>query len=1165
MATQTMRVGLVLQAFNHMGNALGQANNQVRSLGSTIQATSQQIQRVGNKNPFAKLGSDAVQTAKVVQEALGGIAADYAGKAVLGELGNLAKKAGDVQMQLIRMSGTYGLNIDDSQIKDIDKHVRELSQQTLFSQSETMKIGVELVGAGIAKESLKKVLDEATYLAEVEVGMGKSSSGERTAYNFSRMAEDAGITGDVPRMQGFADQLNRVISVTHASTESLGESFKYAMPTVKTLGWSEIDVLNASALAARSGIEGSMAGTHIKDFAQRINPYLYVGTKGGQKQLEAMADVGLISDLKKETPKKGKAKIIGFGQSELTNGNKGIKSYMEIMDALVKKHDAFVKSDKKGQKHGELEWVAKMHHIFGEQGQDIAAITSHREVFNKLKEQMEVQKDLHTQIETIRTSFVGQMHVAKGQVESIGLQIGKPIMEFLTPALKVGTEHLAKLIQYLDEHPKLTQFFAITAGGAASMLVLGGGIATVVSGIRLLQQGMATAGLPVGSLIRLGGGATLAIAGVAAAGALIYQHWDDIGPYAKAVWETVKDSAQDALDTMESIGEGIGSVWETIKTSSSDGWGIIKEAMNPHARDTVNNIIAEFDRFKNYIKETNQKDIEKFFGFHRESDIIFDPLSKQTKAVDKTSWHPTTGMKAVGGIATLFALPLLAKVGKALGKGAFAMIKAPFSLAKSAVMMPVNVGKKIGGRGKAGIQRVGRFRQARRDGQGLREAWRTSKVRAIPIAQNGRSTDIRQSLSKMIVNAGRVYVNGKIIGGSDRNQNGRNLNRLNSRGGTRRIINPQQNSSGRIDTQSGRSRGVLGKMKNVLSGGGRLLKGAGILGTAAGIGLGSIGIFQNAQQKGWKNTISTSGGYMAGTAFGGAMGALAGPVGSMIGMGVGGKLGQWADSSGMTKKAVDGASGLWNKFKGLFSGSDTKKSKLESLFSASDAKKVETNMTKLGSHSLKTSEIISKNLLEVQKEYTKMGSVAGQAATDTKTQLQSISTVTNEAHVWGENAVTMMAEGMRSQYPTLTNASKGAATIISNYMGHHSPTKYGPGSDSDKWAPNLMGMLASGILASSPQVEQSAKHVATRMKKAFKSSTLAPSRSVIPLVTRPKPTGQHITGGQQQIIHDTRKFEMHVYPKNEKEAERGVRNAIQLEPKYIASRGRRKEAWEVSN
>ncbi|MDB5083316.1 MAG: phage tail tape measure protein, partial [Bacilli bacterium] len=114
----------------------------------------------------------------------------------LKELFGLAKEAGNIQMKNIELGGIYGLNETSKQLQDINKQANELSNMTLFSTKDILAINTELGHAQVNIQNLAKVVPQATYLAEVEVGIGKSGSPTQSAYNFARMAEDSGITSD---------------------------------------------------------------------------------------------------------------------------------------------------------------------------------------------------------------------------------------------------------------------------------------------------------------------------------------------------------------------------------------------------------------------------------------------------------------------------------------------------------------------------------------------------------------------------------------------------------------------------------------------------------------------------------------------------------------------------------------------------------------------------------------------------------------------------------------------------------------------------------------------------------------------------------------------------------------------------------------------------------
>jgi len=76
-----------------------------------------------------------------------------------------------------------------------------------------------------------------------------------------------------------------------------------------------------------------------------------------------------------------------------------------------------------------------------------------------------------------------------------------------------------------------------------------------------------------------------------------------------------------------------------------------------------------------------------------------------------------------------------------------------------------------------------------------------------------------------------------------------------------------------------------------------------------------------------------------------------------------------------------------------------------------------------------------------------------------------------EALTWGENFVKMIGNGIMAGVHWVENAARSVANTVKSFLGFHSPTKEGPGSEADVWMPNLMTMLTAGIKAGTPQLQ----------------------------------------------------------------------------------------------
>ncbi len=78
----------------------------------------------------------------------------------------------------------------------------------------------------------------------------------------------------------------------------------------------------------------------------------------------------------------------------------------------------------------------------------------------------------------------------------------------------------------------------------------------------------------------------------------------------------------------------------------------------------------------------------------------------------------------------------------------------------------------------------------------------------------------------------------------------------------------------------------------------------------------------------------------------------------------------------------------------------------------------------------------------------------------------------------GRNFINMLASAITSGAGAIWNAVVGIAQTIWKALGFHSPAKAGPGADADKWMPNLVSMLSSGLTAGIPKMQAAVSAVA---------------------------------------------------------------------------------------
>lgn len=80
----------------------------------------------------------------------------------------------------------------------------------------------------------------------------------------------------------------------------------------------------------------------------------------------------------------------------------------------------------------------------------------------------------------------------------------------------------------------------------------------------------------------------------------------------------------------------------------------------------------------------------------------------------------------------------------------------------------------------------------------------------------------------------------------------------------------------------------------------------------------------------------------------------------------------------------------------------------------------------------------------------------------------------SNAWQWGVNVIQGFIDGVKSMVSSVGNAIGNVANQIKNFLGFHSPTKEGPGSESDQWAPNFVSMFAKGLTDGTEFVQHAA-------------------------------------------------------------------------------------------
>jgi TP901 family phage tail tape measure protein len=91
---------------------------------------------------------------------------------------------------------------------------------------------------------------------------------------------------------------------------------------------------------------------------------------------------------------------------------------------------------------------------------------------------------------------------------------------------------------------------------------------------------------------------------------------------------------------------------------------------------------------------------------------------------------------------------------------------------------------------------------------------------------------------------------------------------------------------------------------------------------------------------------------------------------------------------------------------------------------------------------------------------------------------------------FGKNLIHMFVDGIKSMVHAVGDAVSGIANKIKGFLGFHSPAREGPAGrgESDRWMPNLMDMLVTGINDNQGKVQKAVANVALGIKTGINAS-----------------------------------------------------------------------------
>jgi len=584
----------VLTLRDNFSRQMNGALRSMREMDRNTRTTSASISNLRNvgRNSFGGLTSAIGSTAAQL-----GIVAGAAGAVGIAFSG--IQKAMDFESQMSTIKALTGASA--AEMKKMTDLAMEMGAKTKYSALEAGQGIEELLKAGLTPAQVKAGgLESALNLATAGgLDLAKASEIMSTALNSFK--DDA---------MSASDAANILAGTANASATSV-EELQYGIAQVGAvasgIGMSFKDVNIAMGLFANNGLRGSDAGTSLKTMLSNLEPKT-------KKANEAMMDLGIVTR---------------DGSNAFYDSQGNIRSMASIAGTLQKSMKGLTAQQRQVYLYSMFgsDAIRAGNILFKEGAEGVKKFTSEMSKVTALdvaKEKM--------------NNAAGAVEQFKGALETFQIAVLTPLM----PLIKEAALNMANFIGNLKPEQikafsdTVTSGFttayniistfakfvienwplikeAIIAGTAAFVAYKGAVVAlTVISTlIKLMQSYRAVAATMTIAQWALNtamaanpiGLVALAIAGLVAAGVLLYRNWDTVKAKAIALWNklgvlrSILTNLPGPFGQVISAGIRIMSNWDSIKSKASSVFGAVGRFIDG-VKSKFNGFVSAVKSFK---------------------------------------------------------------------------------------------------------------------------------------------------------------------------------------------------------------------------------------------------------------------------------------------------------------------------------------------------------------------------------------------------------------------------------------------------------------------------------------------------------------------------------------------------------------------------------------
>lgn len=256
---------------------------------------------------------------------------------------------------------------------------------------------------------------------------------EQSAEMVAKARESYALSGE--QLIPAADRIQRARFGLGIKPEEITAANTYMANTLNTVGWTGLgnmnQVLAMQGMGQQQGMAGSVFGTNMKDFIQRL----------------ALADTRLDKKSKEAKHVRGLMRSAGINRFEVFGADGQMVSPLEV----TRQMEQFNKLKPQDR-------LEAFHNIFGDQGGQIAQLLSQKGVAG-LREKMSImdgQADLNTRLAETTKTLTNTFDALTGTAENVAAKAAQPLGDAIKHPINSVNDWLGGPVSdMLDSHPKM--------------------------------------------------------------------------------------------------------------------------------------------------------------------------------------------------------------------------------------------------------------------------------------------------------------------------------------------------------------------------------------------------------------------------------------------------------------------------------------------------------------------------------------------------------------------------------------------------------------------------------------------------------------------------------------------------------------------------------------